>query len=118
MKRSLVSAALAVLSLILAGPSPVRSDGTIYAYERPRDAPAVADLGLQLGWMAGHWRGTKGDGVIEEIWSALEGDSMMGMFRLVSGGELRFYEFISVEMLSESDVETAEFEAVRRELGL
>ncbi len=84
--------------------------GTVYAYRRsPEDppwepaaavasAPVASEAGHPLGWMTGHWRGAQGEGVIEEVWTALEGGSMMGMFRLVSEGALAFSEFMSIEM--------------------
>ncbi|MFZ1730524.1 MAG: DUF6265 family protein [Bacteroidota bacterium] len=51
----------------------------------------------KLGFFIGHWRGEMKGGVIEEDWSAAEGDNMMGMFRLVKEGEGVFYEFMTIE---------------------
>ncbi len=51
----------------------------------------------ELAFIAGEWRGTLNGGVIEERWSAPEGDNMMGMFRLVKDGEGVFYEFMTIE---------------------
>lgn len=84
-------------------------DGTVYAYRRSGDAAAgdavagpslEAEPGRGLDWMTGRWRGAQGESVIEEIWTKLDGDNMMGMFRLVAGGEVQFYEFMSIELES------------------
>ncbi len=50
-----------------------------------------------LAWLAGNWIGEEGETTIQEHWSAAEGNSMMGMFRLVQGGQVVFYEFMSIE---------------------
>ena len=66
----------------------------------PAGAPAIApgDATLDdLAWIAGTWRGTLGGGVIEEHWSAPEGDNMLGMFRYVQGGKATFYELLVIE---------------------
>jgi hypothetical protein len=54
---------------------------------RPR-----ASLG-DVAWLAGRWNGTGLGGATEETWSAAAGGSMMGMFRLVKGEAVVFYEF-------------------------
>ncbi len=49
-----------------------------------------------LAWLSGHWQGEAFGGVVEEIWSAPVGDSMMGMFRLQRQGVTVFYELMSI----------------------
>jgi hypothetical protein len=49
-----------------------------------------------LAWLEGRWVGEEGDQLIEEHWSAVQGDTLMGMFRFVRAGEPRFYEFMTV----------------------
>lgn len=50
----------------------------------------------QLSWLVGHWKGEALGGVTEEIWSpAMEG-AMMGSFRLVSKGVIKFYELMTI----------------------
>jgi len=51
-------------------------------------------------WMQGHWRGEAFGGVIEEVWAPALGDSMMGAFKLVVAGKVKFYE---IEAISEED---------------
>lgn len=66
------------------------------------DGPALASTEstslADLAWIAGEWLGEEGDTTIQEIWTQPLADTMIGMFRLTSDGEPRFYEFMSIEM--------------------
>lgn len=64
----------------------------------PDDPPRVRTVATlqQLAFMSGTWRGGDKDAVIEERWSDPEADSMMGMFRLLRGGMVVFYEFMTI----------------------
>lgn len=71
----------------------------------PSSTAGVTDAELShLAFIAGAWRGEMKGGVIEERWSAPEGDNMMGMFRLVKDGEGVFYEFMSIEQAGDTPV--------------
>ncbi len=50
----------------------------------------------QVAWVAGHWHGEAFGGQVEEVWSKPAGGAMMGMFRLVQGGEVGFYEILTL----------------------
>ena len=50
-----------------------------------------------IAWIGRAWRSEHNGRIIEEIWSPPAGGSMTGMFRLVAGGQPRFYEFMSIE---------------------
>ena len=50
-----------------------------------------------LRWLSGDWLGRNGDDPVEEHWSPLGGDTLMGMFRWVRNGKVRFYELIVIE---------------------
>ncbi len=65
----------------------------------PDQSSPKADLSA-VSWLAGHWQGEALGGVVEEIWSAPLGGSMMGAFKLVVDGKVRFYE---IETISEED---------------
>ena len=53
-------------------------------------ACASASAGIRdLGFVSGAWRGTQGGSVIEENWMEPEGDAIVGMARVVSGGKTR-----------------------------
>lgn len=64
--------------------------------------PAVASTEsttlTDLAWIAGEWLGEEGDTTVQEIWTQPLAGTMIGMFRLTSDGEPRFYEFMSIEM--------------------
>ena len=60
-------------------------------------APSRAVLS-DLSWMAGRWVDDSGGNLSEEIWSAPSGDSMMGMWRYVSGGQVRIFELLTVSV--------------------
>jgi hypothetical protein len=51
--------------------------------------------------MAGHWRGGSADSLSEEIWTAPEGDGMLGMWRYVGGGKARVFELLSIRQEAE-----------------
>ena len=64
------------------------------ATEPPAPTVSVADL----AWIAGDWWGEQDDGsAFEERWSAEGGGTMMGMFRWLAGGQVRLYEFMTIE---------------------
>lgn len=43
-------------------------------------------------WLVGYWWGEVFGGIVEEVWLFLLGDLMMGVFKLVVGDEVQFYE--------------------------
>ena len=45
-------------------------------------------------WLAGCWEMSAGELVIEEHWMSLRGGTMLGMSRVVRGGELAGYELL------------------------
>jgi len=63
----------------------------------PGDAAASLDPRLEkLAWMRGTWLAHQGGDVLEEIWSAPAGDSLMGMFRWAKQGKAWMFELITV----------------------
>lgn len=59
--------------------------------------PPVPATLADVSFMAGHWIGGEGGDVSEEVWSAPEGDSMMGMWRYVAKGEARIFELLNLK---------------------
>lgn len=56
--------------------------------------PAKATL-ADFAWLTGHWIGTGFGGAdVEEVWTAPNGTSMQGMFRLVRNGRAQVYELV------------------------
>ncbi len=59
----------------------------------PLADPRITDL----QWLSGNWTGSHGEDQIEEYWSPLTAGTMMGMFRWIHEGRVRFYEFMTIE---------------------
>lgn len=49
-----------------------------------------------VAWIEGHWFGSAFDGIIEEVWTAPLGNSMMGVFKLVVEEKVQFYEILTI----------------------
>jgi hypothetical protein len=79
--------AWALLGACLAGPG--------FAQEPARDAVPAATL-AGVAWIGGHWVDRTPKGLSEEVWTAPEGDSMLGMWRYVSGGKARVLELLAI----------------------
>ena len=60
-------------------------------------AAAEADPLAKFGWIVGHWGGEMWGGSVEEIWTAPQAGSMMGMFRFVRNGRIGVYELLAIE---------------------
>jgi hypothetical protein len=50
-----------------------------------------------LGWIVGRWAGGRGSDWFEEWWAEPAGGAMVGMFRWLHDGAVRFYELLTVE---------------------
>ena len=50
-----------------------------------------------LSWLSGAWYGQVGDDLIEEHWSGPAVGTLMGMFRWIHEGQVRFYELLTIE---------------------
>jgi hypothetical protein len=83
---------LVVLALLSQTPQTL----TPNTLQLPADAPRPAATIQDIGWLEGTWTGTGLGGVTEERWSAPAGGAMMGMFRLVKGDRVIFYEFLTL----------------------
>lgn len=81
-----VLAALAAFSL---------SAGPALAQTAPAPSRAVLS---DLSWMSGRWIDESGGNLSEEVWSAPAGDSMMGMWRYVKGGNVAIFEILTITL--------------------
>jgi hypothetical protein len=50
-----------------------------------------------FAWLTGCWRHKEEDGVCEEFWSDVGGDTQFGAFRWMAGGATRFLELFAIE---------------------
>jgi hypothetical protein len=82
-----------VVWAVLAGPAAGQTANTVPdPGEAERPKATIADL----AWLAGEWTGTGLGGVSEETWAAPADGAMVGMYRLVVGGKVSFYEFMNL----------------------
>jgi hypothetical protein len=68
------------------------------------DNPAKITSLAALTWIQGAWRGQTATVIVEERWSGLLGNSMMGMFRYIEGEQTRFFEMMTLEMEGEQAI--------------
>lgn len=54
-----------------------------------------------LAWLEGSWAGRVNGDEVHEIWSGASAGTMMGMFRCIREGAVRFYEFMTITKDSE-----------------
>lgn len=50
-----------------------------------------------LAWLTGNWAGLAGTASVEEYWAPLLANTLLGMFRWVENGAVRFYELEAIE---------------------
>jgi hypothetical protein len=67
----------------------------------PTPAPATAEAApraslADLAWLAGRWVGEGLDGIAEEVWLPESGGAMLGSFRSIKGGQVVFYEILTL----------------------
>jgi Domain of unknown function (DUF6265) len=60
-----------------------------------RSEPSGANA---LAWMSGSWGGTVNGVEMEEHWSSVKGETLIGMHRDVRGGRTTGFEFLRVEV--------------------
>jgi hypothetical protein len=49
-----------------------------------------------LAWLEGYWSGQVNGDEVDEVWAKAAAGAMMGMFRCVREGKVRFYEFMTI----------------------
>jgi hypothetical protein len=59
--------------------------------------PLQTATAADLAWLTGIWLGDRAGDLIEEHWSAPAGGAIMGMFRWLRAGQVRFYELLTIE---------------------
>jgi hypothetical protein len=64
--------------------------------ELPMDGTSPQANLSDVDWIQGHWKGEALGGQVEEIWSPPLGESMMGSFKLVQNGKVKFYEIMTI----------------------
>lgn len=88
--------ALLLAALLAASPTLAQTPLTEHTVAADPDRPAPAATLADAAWIEGHWVGRALGGEVEEVWLPAAGGQMPGMFRLVSGGEVSFYELFAL----------------------
>ncbi len=66
---------------------------------------SAADVKLEdLSFICGHNRGELDGTIIDEHWSEVGGDTMIGMFRQIKNGKAQMYEFLTIEQTASGPV--------------
>jgi hypothetical protein len=86
---------LLIALLTLAGPG-VPERVTPNTLKLAAEAASPAAARSDMAWLEGTWTGSGLGGETDESWSAPAGGAMMGMFRLLKGGQVIFYEFLTL----------------------
>lgn len=61
---------------------------------KSQDTLKTSDVLSKMAWLEGRWTGDGFGGESEEIWSPAADGTMMGMYRHIKDGKVKFYEFI------------------------
>jgi hypothetical protein len=56
----------------------------------------------KLSWLAGRWVDDSGGNLSEETWTAPSGDGILGMWRLVVGGQIKLSEILTIQAESQT----------------
>lgn len=89
-KRALLGIAL----LLLAGASAAQSPRTEHTFKLDHDEERPEATLELVSWFAGSWSGEAFGNTFEEAWTAPTAGSMVGMFKLLQGDEIQFYELM------------------------
>lgn len=88
-RLAVVLVALLVGSAALA--QSVKTEHTFKLDDPDTRVPATLD---DVAWMVGSWSGEAFGGTFEQSWNPASVGSMVGMFKLINGGEVNFYELL------------------------
>ena len=70
----------------------------LWAAAGPAQTKSPAEVKLDdLSFICGHNRGEQNGTIIDEHWSEVGGDTMIGMFRQIKNGKAQMYEFLTIE---------------------
>jgi hypothetical protein len=91
-----MTTALLLIVLFTSAETPIPERVTPNTLKLAAEASSPAATLADITWLAGRWTGTGLGGVTEETWSAPAGGAMMGMFRMLKGEQVIFYEFLTL----------------------
>ena len=88
-----------LLFLLVLNFASIHGQNTLQLAEGQQSPEAKITL---VSWIEGHWKGTAFGGVTEEIWSPIEGGSMMFVFRHLIDEKVNFYEMGHIKEIDSS----------------
>jgi hypothetical protein len=92
---ALVALCFSAFSLAAEEPRPAREPALLtHTGEGLPESPS-ASLD-DFGWLIGHWQGEGLGGLNEEAWSGPASGQMMGMYRMIGDGQVRFMELLTL----------------------
>ena len=80
--------------LILSLPAAAQSPRTEHTYKLEGDPPRASID--DVAWLAGAWEGEAFGKPFEEVWNPPSAGSMVGMFKLMDGDAVQFYELMLI----------------------
>jgi len=87
---------ITIALLILAFPVLAQEKSTENTVKLAAEAKGEAATVADMAWLAGSWTGDGLGGRTEEMWSAPDGGTMVGHFRLVKSDKAVFYELMAI----------------------
>ena len=66
------------------------------AHRFPTSMPCRPSLD-DLAWLTGRWSGSSPEGMLDEQWTTVAGNSMLGIGRLVTGSHMVSFEYLRIE---------------------
>lgn len=82
--------------LVAAVPASAQSPFTEHTLRADDGAPRPHATLASVAWLPGHWTGEGLGALAEESWLPAAGGAMAGVFRLVDGDAVRFYELVTL----------------------
>ena len=83
-----------IVAVILAGPAVAATKTSEHLYRLDADEPRPAATLEDVAMLIGSWQGEAFGKTFEESWSTPSNGSMVGMFKLMDGDEISFYELL------------------------
>lgn len=77
--------------------------GILLPNVRAQSQSKVGSL-ADVRFIEGHWKGTTGSTALEAVWSAPEGDNIIGFIRMMKEGKATLYELFAFEQTEQGPV--------------
>jgi len=85
-----------VVACFLGATASAEGARTEHTYRVANDTDQPPATLADVDWLVGSWTGSAFDGTFEEVWNPPSAGSMVGMFKLLKGDEVVFYELLLI----------------------